>query len=77
MNSTNTLNEYLVEDNVPVPRRSRRSKYPFATMQPHQSVVVLNKSYAAMIGVLRKHKSEGKIFVIRAIPGGMRIWRTA
>jgi hypothetical protein len=46
-------------------------------MQPHQSVVVLNKSYAAMIGVLRKHKSEGKIFVIRAIPGGMRIWRTA
>lgn len=76
MNSTNTLSEYKIEENVPVPKRARRSKYPFATMQPHQSVVVPDKSYAAMIGVLRKHKLDGKKFVIRAIPGGMRIWRT-
>jgi len=82
MNSSNTpkqpLQRYDVENDVPVPsprKQSRKSKYPFGVMLPNQSVMIPNKSYAAVIGVLRKHKSEGKKFIVRATEGGQRVWR--
>ena len=68
---------YNIEMDVPVPPKtiSRRSKYPFATMNPNQSVMIKNKTYAAIMGLLRKHKVDGKKFVVRKSDGGMRVWR--
>jgi len=81
MNSSNKQNSsstsYAVENNVPVPpkRYARKSKYPFDTMAPNQSVLIPGKTYAAVIGVLRKHKAEGKRFVVRNSDQGIRVWR--
>jgi hypothetical protein len=68
---------YEVETDVPVPPKkyNRKSKYPFATMQPNQSVMIPNKTYAAIMGLLRKHKIGGKKYVVRKSDGGMRVWR--
>jgi hypothetical protein len=68
---------YEVEDNVPVPPKkvSRKSKYPFGSMAINQSVLIPEKGYSAVIGVLRKHKSEGKKFVVREVADGFRVWR--
>ena len=68
---------YAVEDDVPIPERKfpRRSKYPFGTMSPDQSVEIMNKSYSAIIGVLRKHKAEGKRYAVRKSDNGFRVWR--
>ena len=70
-------NSYNIEMDVPVPPKtiSRRSKYPFATMNPNQSVMIKNKTYAAIMGLLRKHQVDGKKFVVRKSDGGMRVWR--
>jgi hypothetical protein len=81
MNSTNKQNSqstgYEVEDNVPVPPKkvSRKSKYPFGSMAINQSVLIPEKGYSAVIGVLRKHKAEGKKFIIRQVTEGFRVWR--
>ena len=44
-------------------------------MAPNQSVLIPEKTYAAVIGVLRKHKAEGKRFVVRNVDQGIRVWR--
>jgi hypothetical protein len=81
MISTNKQNSpsigYEVEDDVPVPPKkvSRKSKYPFGSMAINQSVLIPEKGYSAVIGVLRKHKNEGKKFVIRQVAEGFRVWR--
>ena len=69
---------YEIEDNVPVPPKTviRQSKYPFGAMAVNQSVLIPEKGYSAVIGVLRKHKAEGKKFTIREVAGGFRVWRT-
>jgi hypothetical protein len=81
MISTNKQNlpstGYEVEDDVPVPPKkvSRKSKYPFGSMAINQSVLIPEKGYSAVIGVLRKHKAEGKKFIIRQVTEGFRVWR--
>ena len=74
----NSSAKYKVEDDVvlPVKRSYRVSKYPFGDMLPNQSVEIVDKTYAAIIGSLRKHKLEGKKFTIRRSDAGHRIWRT-
>ena len=76
MNSSNNAN-YKVENNVvlPVKRSYRNSKYPFGEMLPNQSVEIADKTYAAIIGSLRKHKLDGKKFTIRRSDVGHRVWR--
>ena len=76
--SNASLASYVVEDGVPVPpkRYTRKSKYPFVNMKAGQSVMIPGKTYAAVMGLLRKHKNDGKKFVVRKSDGGMRIWRT-
>jgi hypothetical protein len=44
-------------------------------MQANQSVMIPNKTYAAIMGLLRKHKLSGKKYVVRKSDGGMRVWR--
>lgn len=69
---------YTVETGVPVPpkRYKRESKYPFNTMACNQSVLISDKSYAAVMGLLRKAKTAGKQFVARTMGTGVRVWRT-
>jgi hypothetical protein len=69
--------QYKVDDDValPVKRSYRVSKYPFGDMLPNQSVEIAGKTYAAIIGSLRKHKLEGKKFTIRRSDAGHRVWR--
>ena len=80
--STNKPNasstSYVVETGIPVhPKQyTRKSKYPFGTMTPKQSVLIPGKSYQAVIGLLRKHKADGKQFTVRKEGNAMRIWRT-
>ena len=71
------LPSYVVEDNIPIPEKKlpRKSKYPFGSMGPNQSVEIMGKSYSAIIGVLRKHKLEGKRFTVRKSDNGFRVWR--
>jgi hypothetical protein len=67
---------YAVEEGVPIPApKPKRSKYPFGSMLPDQSVEIPGKSYAAIIGVLRKHKLLGKRFSVRKSKEGYRVWR--
>jgi hypothetical protein len=77
MSYTNSAKSYEVETDVPVPPKkyNRKSKYPFSTMQANQSVMIPNKTYAAIMGLLRKHKLSGKKYVVRKSDGGMRVWR--
>ena len=77
MSYTGNAKVYEVDTGVPVPPKkyNRKSKYPFATMQPNQSVMIPNKTYAAIMGLLRKHKLSGKKYVVRKSDGGMRVWR--
>jgi hypothetical protein len=67
----------MIEDDVPVPskRYVRVSKYPFGEMLPGQSCLVPNKTYSAVIGVLRRHKALGKKFTVRKLEEGIRVWR--
>jgi len=76
-NYMKAANSYNLEMDVPVPPKTynRRSKYPFATMKANQSVMIPNKTYAAIMGLLRNHKIGGKKFVVRTSDGGMRVWR--
>jgi len=69
--------QYKVDDDIPLPQRRmpRTSKYPFNTMSPNQSVFVPEKTYAAVIGSLRKPKSEGKKFSVHRSENGWRVWR--
>ena len=76
MNSSNSA-KYKVENDVvlPVKRSYRVSKYPFGEILPNQSVEIAEKTYAAIIGSLRKHKLDGKKFTIRRSDVGHRVWR--
>lgn len=76
MNSLSNA-KYKVENDVilPIKRSYRVSKYPFGEMLPNQSVEIADKTYAAIIGSLRKHKLEGKSFTIRRSDVGHRVWR--
>jgi len=81
-NMTSTQNQekpsYAVEEGVPMPApKPKRSKYPFSSMSPNQSVEIPGKSYAAIIGVLRKQKLMGKRFAVRKSGEGYRVWRLA
>jgi hypothetical protein len=67
---------YVVEEGVLMPApKPKRSKYPFGSMLTNQSVEIPGKTYAAIIGVLRKHKQLGKRFSVRKSEAGYRVWR--
>ncbi len=68
---------YKVDSNIPIPpkRYTRPSKYPFGTMSVNASVFMADKTYQAIMGLLRLHKAKGKRFVVRSMDKGYRIWR--
>lgn len=68
---------YSIQMNVPIPEMPARSKYPWARMQPSDSILfddpreyerVLNAAY----GYARRN---GWKITTRVAPDGLRIWR--
>jgi hypothetical protein len=70
-----------IEKNVPAPSQNgagRPAKYPFAQMQPGDSIFVPGLKTAPG-GTMTKHimLHPGQKFATRKEEGGMRIWRIA
>jgi len=75
---------YIIEKGIPVPKvegRGRRGKYPFADMEPGDSVffpgeVIKGKAYMA---AMNHASGRDKRFVARRVrendTAGIRIWR--
>ena len=69
--------EMYVEDEVPIPKTPRATKYPFATMDIGQSVVypaqkISGKAYKAAMAMGGR---RGWKFIARRENDGLRIWR--
>ena len=77
---------FEVESNVPVPAISRYrggrkvgvSKYPFASLEIGQSFFLPGKkrgSGGAIIASRYKSQGRDRIYTLRTVEGGIRIWR--
>lgn len=72
---------FEIEKDVPAPvreRAGRPTKYPFAQMQPGDSIFMPGAKTAPM-SVIAKHKAQnpGQKFATQKEEGGMRVWRIA
>lgn len=67
----------LIENNVPLPKFTKRSKYPYPQMTVGQSVFIKGGSTygTAAVCAYRHGAKTGKQFVCRNVEGGMRVWR--
>lgn len=69
---------YDIEDGIPVPKFTKKLKYPFLEMKIGQSVLITDKkllqirSYASNVG-----KKIGYKFKVAQTDEGVRVWRVA
>lgn len=82
--------EFVIEKNIPLPKRTRVSKYPFAGLKVGDSFlvpvefvedtpVVFRRMTAAKTVAsahLRKQRNGKTAFVVAEVADGVRIWRT-
>ena len=81
--------DYKIEKGIPLPKRTRTAKYPFADMQVGDSFVVevafeelMPKVMRRMVAakttaasLLRKQRNDHTAFVVGEVPEGVRVWR--
>lgn len=78
--------QFTIEADVPMPKRQggrTGSKYPFAHLNPGESFLVPHGEKEVGVGTIRsaagaynkRNPGSGK-FAIRAVEGGVRVWRT-
>lgn len=67
--------DIVVEKDVPIPPRSRRTKYPWRSMEIGDSFFAKIKDTSAGPLVQQAQKSTGFLFTTRRVDGGVRIWR--
>jgi len=71
----------VIEKNIPIPgpARGKRTKYPFADMEPGDSVLIEGedtKGPAYQSAKAIEYNSRGAIrFTARTVDNGVRIWR--
>ncbi len=66
-----------IENNVPLPKFSKRNRYPYPKMEIGQSVFIPGGSTygPAAVCAYRHGAKTGKRFVCRNVEGGVRVWR--
>lgn len=74
------MTEIKIEKGVPLP--PRKSKYPFAEMEPGDSFFAkpnegqsLKQLHNSIMGCARLRLFPGKKFTSRQMDGGVRVWR--
>ena len=81
--------EFKIEANIPLPKRARIAKYPFADMVVGDSFLVpvefeehmpqtLRRMMAAKTAAasqLRKQREDNTSFLVSEVPAGVRVWR--
>lgn len=81
--------EFKIEKNIPLPKRTREPKYPFAQMEVGDSFAVevafeelmpkvLRRMTAAKTvaaALLRTQRKDKTSFVVAEVPEGVRVWR--
>lgn len=81
--------EFQIENNIPMPKRTRIAKYPFADMAVGDSFLVpvlfeelLSKTLRRMVAAktsaaatLRKQRGDKTAFIVSEVPEGVRVWR--
>lgn len=73
---------FAIESGVPVPApernvKTRNSKYPWNSMQVGDSFFVADFTTKGFAGtVYSAGKRSGRKFTVRAMDGGVRVWRT-
>ena len=68
---------FTIEEGVPIPEKrvSRKSKYPFSYLRPGQSTLIKGRTYAQIMGALRKYKQvDRKRFIVRTVGEDVRVW---
>jgi len=69
-----------IEKGIPIPRRSRISKYPKITeMEVGDSILFPREAINGKVykSVKNHERSVGKVFSARSLQEGLRIWRIA
>ena len=81
--------EFKIDKNIPLPKRTRIAKYPFAEMAVGDSFLIpvdfeelLPKTLRRMVAAkttaaagLRKQRSDKTAFIVAEVPEGVRVWR--
>lgn len=68
--------EFKIEKNVPIPAdRRKKSKYPWKEMEIGDSFFVPGKGTHEFRAVPGAQKRYGMKFTMRAVEGGVRVWR--
>jgi len=69
---------FTIEDGIEIPPRNspRGSKYPFAALEVGQSFLVTDVKIVSLRGAAwHAQKRNGHKYSVRAVEGGVRIWR--
>lgn len=83
--------EYQIESNIPMPKRTRTAKYPFADMNVTDSFLVpiyededaskvvrrMQAAKTTAASALTKLRGTKTSFTLAEVPEGVRVWRTA
>ena len=81
--------EYQIETDIPMPKRTRVAKYPFADMAVGDSFLVpvdfeeiMPKTLRRMVAAktaaaatLRKQRGDKTAFIVSEVAEGVRVWR--
>lgn len=81
--------EYTIEKNIPLPKRARTAKYPFADMQVGDSFLIevafeemlpkvmrrMTSAKTISAAQLRKQRGDDTAFIVAEVPEGVRVWR--
>ena len=67
------MTDFKIEKDVPMPKAGRPAKYPYATMNINESVVV--DSHAAADAAHSYSNHSDKKFAYRKCKEGYRVWR--
>ena len=66
-----------IEKNIPMPARTRTSKYPFDKLTVGDSFFVQAKKGTLAAAANSAAKRLGWKFSVRVVEGGVRVWRVA
>lgn len=76
---------FTIESNIPVPKRTAGrtgSKYPFSALDEGESFLVAHGDEEVKIGTIRsaigaymKRTPDAGKFAVRAVEGGVRVWK--
>ena len=66
-----------IQDNVPMPAKRRRYKYPFAKMNPGQSVNIRNVTMQKVSAAIASHRKRhgGSFRTERQEDGSVQVWK--